>query len=200
MKTVIYTQRVDVIDSYCERRDSSDQRISEFIWHCGGLPIPIPNNSTFVNEFVEQISPSVIVLIGGNSLTKYGGNAPERDSIDRHLIQIAVDKHIPLYGFCRGMQSILDFFGNSLINVSNHVATYHKIIGIYDPFEVNSYHNQACINLSNNQLRVIMMSADGVIEAVQHCFLPIIGTMWHPEREYPFRDFDVEQLKKLLEH
>ncbi len=200
MKKVIYTQRVDIIDSYSERRDSADQRIPEFIWYCGGLPIPIPNNSTFVNEFVEQISPSVIVLVGGNSLAKYGGNAPERDSIDHHLIQIAVDKHIPLYGFCRGMQSILDFFGNSLVSVSNHVATYHTINGKNDSFEVNSYHNQGCLNLSNNQLRVVMISTDGVIEKIQHCFLPIVGTMWHPEREFPFRDFDVIQMKTLLEY
>ena len=79
MKTVIFTQRVEIIESYNERRDCADQRIAEFIKECGFLPIPIPNNPDILNDAISQIEPCGIILTGGNSLVKYGGNAPERD-------------------------------------------------------------------------------------------------------------------------
>ena len=197
LEIVIYTQRVDIVESYGERRDCADQRISDFIYTCGYLPVPIANKSEIVKELISKIKPSKIILTGGNSLTKYGGNAPERDSTDNILLDYAVKNKIPLYGFCRGMQSILDYFGNKLENVKGHVAVRHKISGIEASTEVNSYHNQGCLSLSDSSLEIVMKSDDGVIEKVRHRELPIVGTMWHPEREKTFKDRDITMLKGL---
>ena len=198
MKIVVYTQRVENVESYNERRDCADQKIPEFIRQCGYLPIPLPNNSKLVDIIVDVLKPSGIILTGGNSLVKYGGNAPERDEIDFLLIKLAIEKRIPLYGFCRGMQSILDYFGNDLIIVQGHVAVNHKILGKEEEKEVNSYHNQACIELKNDVLDAIMKSEDGVIEKIKHKELPIVGTMWHPEREQCFKIEDINLVKKLI--
>ena len=198
MQTVIYTQRVEVIESYNERRDCADQRIAEFIRSCGFLPLAVPNNQEIAREIVENIKPIGIILVGGNSLVKYGGNAPERDKTDCTLIKLAVEKNIPLYGFCRGMQSILDYFGNNLVKVSGHVAVKHDIIGNGVRDTVNSYHNEACIELNGGELLSVMKTEDGVIEMVRHSTLPIVGTMWHPERENPFRKKDIELVTKLM--
>ena len=198
MKKIIFTQRVEVIEAYNERRDCADQRITQFIQVCGFLPVPVPNNPDVVRCIVNEINPAGIILVGGNSLVKYGGNAPERDETDKTLLQIAVDGRIPLYGFCRGMQSILDYFGNDLINVKGHVAVRHKIYGSEDEIEVNSYHNQACTMLKSDELVVIMKSEDGVIEKVKHRSLPLMGTMWHPERENPFRNTDIDLLQTFM--
>ena len=127
MKAVLFTQRVEIVERYNERRDCIDQRIVEFLRCCGYLPVPVSNNKFLLYDMVDFIKPSGIILTGGNSLVKYGGNAPERDETDKKLIEIAIEQNIPLYGFCRGMQSILDYFGNSLINVKNHVAVRHMI-------------------------------------------------------------------------
>lgn len=198
MNVVVYTQRVEVIESYNERRDCADQRIPEFIHACGFLPMPLPNDSKLVKEIVETIKPVGIVLTGGNSIAKYGGNAPERDETDSILIKFAIDRKIPLYGFCRGMQSILDYFGNDLINVLGHVGVRHKIKGKENIRDVNSYHNQACVELKNDCLEIVMQSEDGVIEKVRHKNLPIVGTMWHPERENEFKSEDINLMKKLI--
>ena len=198
MDIVLYTQRVEIIESYGERRDCADQRISSFIKECGFLSVSVPNNADLVEMFVEELKPAGIVLTGGNSLVKYGGNAPEKDSVDRALISIAIDKKIPLYGFCRGMQSILDYFGNELLNVTGHVAVRHEISGLEKNRIVNSYHNQGCKELGNDDLEVLMKSDDGVIEKIRHKSLPIIGTMWHPERENPFDSDDVMMVRKLI--
>ncbi len=198
MDIVIYTQRVEVIEAYAERRDCADQRIGEFIRVCGFLPIPVPNCAAYAAEVVNALKPCGIVLTGGNSLVKYGGNAPERDGMDAELIRIAMEREIPLYGFCRGMQSILDYFGASLEQVSGHVAVRHGISGAIDG-DVNSYHNQACVRLADSTgLEVLARSQDGVIEAVRHNEKPIMGTMWHPEREKPFSRDDVDRIKTLF--
>lgn len=199
MKTVIYTQRVEVVEAYQERRDCADQRIADYIFACGFLPIPAPNKSDLAEEIIKELQPAGIILTGGNSLVLYGGNAPERDFMDFALIKLAIQNHIPLYGFCRGMQSILSYFGNDLINVEGHVAVRHMVKSKDDGYEVNSYHNQACVKLKDRcGLLATAWAEDGVIEAIRHENLPIMGTMWHPEREKAFTGRDVEKLKRLF--
>ena len=198
-KIVLFTQRVEVIESYQERRDCADQRIAEYICDCGYIPIPVPNNSKLAVNIAQNIGASGIVLTGGNSLVKYGGNAPERDETDKALIEYSIENGIPLYGFCRGMQSILDYFGNNLVNVGGHVAVRHKVNGENEELEVNSYHNQACLELKSDCLEAVLLAEDGVIEKVRHKEYPIVGTMWHPERENPFRETDKKCLKSLIE-
>jgi len=199
MQAVLYTQRVEVVESYQERRDCADQRIADFITACGFLPVPVPNKSEILEEFVQRLQPTGIVLTGGNSLEKYGGNAPERDRTDQKLIEIALEKNIPVYGFCRGMQSILDYFGNDLVDVKGHIAVRHFICGENGTREVNSYHGQACMELKDaSELRVISRAADNVIEEICHQKYFIRGTMWHPEREKKFQERDITGVKELF--
>lgn len=199
METVIYTQRVEVIESYQERRDCADQRIADFINACGFLPVPLPNRVGLAEQIIEAIHPAGIILTGGNSLVAYGGNAPERDTMDKTLIGLAVRNKIPLYGFCRGMQSILDYFGNELENVDGHVAVRHLVHTGEEDYEVNSYHNQACKELKKGcGLLITAQDSGGVIEAIQHENLPIAGTMWHPEREADFLQRDMDRVKRLF--
>ena len=197
-KIVIYTQRIEIIESYGERRDCADQRISQFLETCGYIPVPVSNVISDLTAFVDAVNPMGILLTGGNSLEKYGGDAPERDRTDYHLIDIALCKNIPLYGFCRGMQSVLDYFECSLGNVTGHVAVRHMIDGIWGKREVNSYHNQACRELKK-PLQVMAQSEDGVIEAAAYPEKKIIVTMWHPERETPFQEMDIMRVRNLYE-
>ena len=199
MKTVIYTQRVELIESYQERRDCADQRIAEFIHACGFLPLPLPNKAELAEQMIVAVHPAGVILTGGNSLTVYGGNAPERDAMDETLIELVVRNQIPLYGFCRGMQSILAYYGNELVNVEGHVAVRHLVHADTEVYEVNSYHNQACKELKKDcGLLVTAQTSDGVIEAIRHESLPIVGTMWHPEREADFVPRDVNRVKELF--
>lgn len=196
MKKIIYTQRVEIVESYGERRDCADQKIPEFIKECGYLPIPISNLSELVPLYFDIIKPDGVMLTGGNSLVSQGGNAPEKDATDENIIRYALKNKIPIYGFCRGMQSILDYFGYDLVPVSNHVAVVHNLYGEYEGMQVNSYHNQG-IKEVKEPFQVLAYTEDGVIEAIQSTEYKIIGTMWHPEREQPFSQKDIERVKKL---
>lgn len=182
MKKILYTQRVEVVAGYQERRDCADQQIARFIWRCGFLPMAMNNLPEQTAQYMEALQPEGIVLTGGNDLAAYGGNAPERDETERKLLEIAIRDHIPLLGFCRGMQFLAWHFGAKLAPVAGHVATRHRLDGDFAAREVNSYHNFSVQELPGC-FEVLAQAEDGVIEAVRHRTQRLLGIMWHPERE-----------------
>lgn len=199
MKRIIYTQRVEVIESYQERRDCADVEIAKLIWECGFLPIPVNNIPGQVQTFLAQVRPDGVILTGGNDLSKYGGNAPERDETEKRIIDHAVRNQIPVYGFCRGMQMIADYFGAGLARVEHHVAVRHRLEGSvpWNGRTVNSFHNMA-VRAAADDLVVEARSEDGVIEAVLVRDRKIYGTMWHPERERPYEAEDIRFIKQIF--
>lgn len=199
MKRVIYTQRVELVESYKERRDCADVEIAKLIWECGFLPIPVNNIPEKVQILLEQISPDGMILTGGNDLSKYGGNAPERDETEKKIIEYGIKNQIPIYGFCRGMQMIADYFGAKLVKVEKHVAVRHRLEGNapWNGRTVNSFHKMA-VKSPSSDLTIEARSEDGVIEAIKVKDKRIYGTMWHPERERPYEKDDVQFMKEIF--
>lgn len=190
MKTLLVSQRVEVIKSYGERRDCLDQSWCDFIHACGFLPVPVMNRETDINALADLASPAGILLTGGNDLASYGGDAPERDETERRLIELGIAANIPVMGVCRGFQMIVDHFGGKLERVQGHVACRHQIDGLFAR-EVNSYHNLAARTVPEN-FEILARSDDGVIEAIQSREQRLMAIMWHPERETPYRQEDID--------
>lgn len=197
MKTVVYTQRVEIVESYQERRDCADQRISEFIYSCGYLPMALPNNIKIVMDIVAEVRPAGIIFTGGNDLVAYGGCAPERDELEEALISYSRQNGIPIYGFCRGMQVVACHFGAKLERIDGHVAVRHTIMRNGIPEEVNSYHNYG-LKETPKSFDAIASTEDGVIEEMKSVDGLIWCTMWHPEREMVFRENDIYRLQKFF--
>lgn len=199
MKKVIYTQRVELVESYGERRDCADVEIARLIWSCGFLPIPVNNVPGRVQTFLEQVRPDGLILTGGNDLSKYGGSAPERDETEKKIIEYGMENNIPVYGFCRGMQMIADHFGAELARVEKHVAVRHRLEGnaLWNGRIVNSFHNMA-VKAATDDLMIEAVSEDGVIEALKVKGREIYGTMWHPERESPFQVQDIQFIQQIF--
>ena len=194
MKRIIISQRVDLIESYNERRDALDQRWAEFLWEAGCVGIPVFNHAPSLTELLESIQADGILLSGGNSPASYGGSAPERDDTDEMLISHALKNNKPLLGVCRGMQSIVLHYGGTLRKVEGHVAVRHDLD---TKRNVNSYHGYAP-DLIPGELTVLAKTADGAVEYIKHKTLPVTGIMWHPERESPFAPEDLELLRELF--
>lgn len=190
MRTVLVSQRVEVIKSYGERRDCLDQNWCRFLGECGCLPVPVMNRGEDLEALAEAVKPGGILLTGGNDLSSYGGDAPERDETERRLIRLGLEREIPVLGVCRGFQMVTDYFGGKLERVTGHVACRHRILGAFER-EVNSFHNMAALEVPG-ELEVLARTADGVAEAVRHREHKILAVMWHPEREAPFRREDIE--------
>lgn len=200
MKKIIYTQRVEIIKSYGERRDCADVEIAKLIWECGFLPVPVNNIPEKVHMYLDQIRPDAIMLTGGNDLSGYGGNAPERDETEKRIIEYGIKKELPIYGICRGMQMIADYFGAGLEQVEGHVAARHRLTGSspWDGRLVNSFHKMAAKAVSEELFSIGARSEDGVIEAIKVRGKEIYGTMWHPERERPYAAEDVLFIKQIF--
>lgn len=197
MKKIVFTQRVEIIESYGERRDSADQHIADLIYACGFLPIPIMNKPELVSSFCEAVIPDGILFTGGNDLVSFGGNAPERDETERRLIEYALEKEIPLLGICRGMQMIADYFGGALEKVDGHIRVNHPIEGAISRKAVNSYHGMGIKDVTA-PLIAMAKSNDGIIEAIKHGTYSIAGIMWHPEREKSFPPEDIDLISNFF--
>lgn len=204
MKRLLYSQRVEVIAGYNERRDCADQQIARFIWACGFLSVPVNNlpeqTPDYIEQYVAELQPAGIVLTGGNDLTAYGGNAPERDETERRLVETALRDNIPLLGFCRGMQLLAWHLGGRLVPVEGHVAVRHRLLGECSELvgrEVNSYHNYAVAEAPAG-FDVLARAEDGVIEAIRHRERRLLGIMWHPEREAEFRQADMAMFREFF--
>lgn len=190
-RPVLVSQRVDTIAVYSERRDALDQRWAAFLHACSLLPIPVPNATERLADYLALPGLAGVVLTGGNNLAALGGNTPERDRIEGQLLTNALAEGLPLIGVCRGMQFIQHSLGVTLQPVEGHVCE-RQVIQIGDRLqEANSYHRFAALD-SSPDLAPWAWADDKVIKAVRHRHAPILGIMWHPERLSPFAERDIQ--------
>ncbi len=114
--------------------------------------------------------------------------------------------NIPLLGVCRGLQIIAEFFGSDFIKVENHIKINHSLkvnknskyysdLILLD--KVNSYHNYAVNNISD-ELMISATNENKIIKAIEHKKYKIFGQMWHPERELPYRENEINLINKIL--
>ena len=192
-KIIAVTQKVTVVESYKERHDAIDQRWTNFLLECDILPVLLSNNFNVSYQLLQIIPICGILLTGGNDLCIYGGDAPERDQTEKALLEYALDKKIPLFGICRGMQVIQDYYGIKLNRIKGHVTSEQTIIAEGEAKKVNSYHRWGTTQ-TGKPLQVWAKAKDGVVKAVKHENGLVQGIMWHPERFASFHDTD----KKLF--
>jgi N5-(cytidine 5'-diphosphoramidyl)-L-glutamine hydrolase len=197
MRLIATSQRVALDPQSGERRDCLDQAWVKFTMACGLTLIQVPNEVEAARSLCDALSLSGILLTGGNDLSAYGGDAPERDSTEIALIDIAEDRALPVLGVCRGMQMIQHLRGIRLERVAGHVA-HRQVISIEgQPTEVNSYHNFGAIE-TRPPLEAWASSDDGVVKAIRHANGRVTGIMWHPERLNPFAERDISFFRQFF--
>ncbi|MBN2618638.1 MAG: gamma-glutamyl-gamma-aminobutyrate hydrolase family protein [Spirochaetales bacterium] len=195
----------------------------ESIELAGGIPIVIPEckNTTMASAYLDRIDGLIIsggvdvspYLYGENPIKEVDFFSVERDNFEIALIKGAIEKKIPLFGICRGVQLINVALGGSLYQ-DIHTQTgsiyghnpqcmpvdrlYHNIETVEGTtlsklfknrvFLVNSFHHQAIKVLGKNVIPSAY-SMDGIIEAIEvKNNKYIYGVQWHPEdltRDYP---------------
>ncbi len=196
-KIVLVSQRVDVLPDRNERRDALDQKLVAFLAECGLMAVPVPNRPETVKPLVAALpGASGVVLSGGNDLCAYGGTAPERDETERLLRRECLDRGWPLAGICRGMQALVHEDGGKLARMAGHVAVRHALQGRLDR-TVNSYHGWA-VTSCGPRWEILARTADGSVEYARRSDVPIVGIMWHPEREAAFDPEDLRLFRDLF--
>jgi putative glutamine amidotransferase len=204
-------------------RDALENSYVKYYEKFGITLLPISNVSSDIKKYFENNDVKGIILSGGDDIDPklYGEEADkekiskEREQTEKQLIEIAIEKKIPLLGVCRGAQFLNVYFGGKLIRDIkketglDHVATQHKISLIKDEISnyfntkeavVNSYHNQG-INKDtlSNGLEEFAAAEDGSIEGFYHPAHNIAAIMWHPERDKSDKDFDEKLIRAFLD-
>lgn len=190
------------------------ERVRRTVQLAGGFVYPISpvqnldNIHTKGNEFPEltleekeDISLSLdgcdgILFPGGIKFTPY----------DRYLLELAIEKKIPVLGICLGMQMMSCYNEDiNLFDVETGFEHYqesdfdltHKVVidknsklfNIIGEEEilVNSFHKRRCSE--NGIYQVTARSEDGLIEGIEYPSDTFnIGVQWHPEISYEFDD------------
>jgi len=176
--------------NYKEKRDALSHDWISFLEENEMIPILIPNRLKNVKQFLEKMEIDGLILSGGDNV----GDNLERDKTERELIKFSIKENIPLFGVCRGMQAINNFFGGKIRESNNkkHVGNHHKIKITNPNFvinnkiqDVNSFHNNIILEeeLGEKLKKFAVADDDGTVEGFYHEELPIVGVMWHPERE-----------------
>lgn len=185
--------RVEHIAKYNEKRDALSQDWIIFLEKLNVVPILIPNKLSNVNEFLTEMKIDGVILSGGDNI----GKTPERDKTENEIIKFAIDSQTPIIGVCRGMQVLNHYFGGTIISStdSKHAGKSHfieftdnkikKLFGT-NLMKVNSFHHNLIKKESlGTDLEIFAISKlDSTIEGYFHKKLPIIGVMWHPERDH----------------
>jgi len=187
-------------------RDALENDYVQYYEDFGITLLPIPNVSKDLRKYFDNISINGIILTGGDDVNPvlYGSKpeneiiSEERDRTEKKLIDIAIDRNIPLLGNCRGAQFINVYFEGKLIRNAksetsvDHVGNKHKVKLIDEEASkffnkkkliVNSYHGQG-INKEglSSELKAFAITDDGIIEGFYHPKYPLAGILWHPER------------------
>jgi putative glutamine amidotransferase len=189
-KRIGITLRIVRADAYTEKRDALSHDWPSIIEQVGGYLVLIPNTLSNVWEFLESVHPEGLIFSGGDNI----GDDAERDKTELDILSYGIARQVPILGVCRGMQVINQLLGGAIETGvgSEHVNKHHAVNITDDSFAlflkeqtvVNSYHSNIISpgGLAAD-LKPFALSPDGTVEGFYHTSLPIVGVMWHPERD-----------------
>ena len=180
-----------------------------------GIPVLLP--PVPIEDIEMQLDMiDGLMIIGGcdvnpllyheNPLPLLGETDYPRDLYEIALIKKAIQKNIPIFGVCRGLQVINVAFGGTLYQdlsyapqkillhsqkerreCASHTINIQENSFLYPIFQdrgyVNSFHHQAIDQLGKG-LKAVAYSEDQMIEAIEHISLPITAVQFHPEDMY----------------
>lgn len=186
------------------------------VTRAGGIPVLIPasDDPALIEATLAHVDG--VLLTGGVDVhPSYYGQEPHpmlgevnarRDTFEMLLIKRAVERKMPLFGVCRGMQVINVALGGTLwqdipsqvpgalnhrvagdsLAIGAHMVSITpgtmsgKVLGVTS-LAVNSRHHQAVRDVAP-RLRVTGHSPDGMAEMLEgYPALPILAVQWHPE-------------------
>lgn len=199
------------------RRYAMASTYTEGVEAAGGVPVILPPQDGNVDEILDRLHG--LLFSGGGDIDprRYGvddihsktyGIDELRDSFELDLFRGAIERDMPIFCICRGIQvanvalggtliqDIASEVGDEIEHGQSHagfgagdkshpvrVESGSRLQEIYGSSEIgtNSHHHQALKDVSP-ELRVIARAPDGIIEAVDRpASTWFLGVQWHPE-------------------
>ncbi|MDF5722936.1 MAG: anthranilate synthase [Rhizonema sp. PD37] len=172
-------QRVLLIDY----EDSFVHTLANYLRSSGAIVTTLRHG--FSESVFDRERPDLVVLSPGPGRPK--------DFQVPQTVAACVERHIPLFGVCLGLQGIVEAFGGELgvLDYPQHgksskifVTEPESILfkDLPSSFCVGRYHSLFALpQKMPTELKVTALSDDGVIMAIEHQTLPIAAVQFHPE-------------------
>ena len=120
------------------------------------------------------------------------GPGRPRDFAMRDTIRLLLERQIPIFGVCLGLQGIVEYFGGELavLEVPMHgkasvvrALPSRLLRGLPGRFTVGRYHSLYAVRdrLPTALSVAAETEADGIVMAIEHASLPIAAVQFHPE-------------------
>lgn len=196
MKRIGITLRTCNASQYHEPRDGLARDWYTFFNQLNGnhnwLLLPSLGKETVA--YFQQWELAGLILSGGDSI----GDDSLRDETELALLAHCIKHKLPVLGICRGAQLIHHYFSGKLTQADPtiHIAKRHAIkITSALPWgnnilhQVNSYHGLSLAAPLPKEL-IGFAYCQQECEGIRHKELPIVGIMWHPERDDRVSEFD----------
>lgn len=146
--------------------------------------IKVIRNDACTVEEIEKMDPEAIILSPGPGHPSQAGICIE---VIRHFAG-----KVPILGVCLGHQAICEAFGGTVSyakelmhgkqKMIHQVAESRLLAGMAQDFPAARYHSLAAVEASlPKELKVIAVSDDGEVMAVEHETYPVYGVQFHPE-------------------
>ncbi|MDZ7615783.1 MAG: aminodeoxychorismate/anthranilate synthase component II [Patescibacteria group bacterium] len=148
-----------------------------------GQPTRVVRNTAIDPAGILQMRPDAVVLSPGPC-------APRQAGCSLAVVERLHGK-LPILGVCLGHQVIAEAFGGRVVRAASPLHGQGSMIhhdgrglfqGIPQPFLAGRYHSLVVQQASlPDCLEVSAWTSDGLIMALRHRTLPIVGLQFHPE-------------------
>ena len=193
---------------------------SDAIAAAGFLPVLVPSlaDTNTVAEIMDRVD--ALVLTGAIKES----DKDKRNEFDFMLIRMALERGLPVVGFCRGHQMINRYFGGKIEQIPGDLSPKIVHKGKVSAYIKDAFHEmevvpgsrlsrsvknrrRVTINTSHKYhvtklgegLKVTARSDDGVIEALEHETLPVTGFQFHPERSFRSYPEHLDMIREALD-
>jgi anthranilate synthase len=164
-----------------DHQDSFVHTLANYLRQTGAEVITL--RAGFAREELDRLRPDLIVLSPGPGEPK--------DFDVSGTIAAAIERDLPVFGVCLGLQGMVEHFGGELdvLPYPMHgkpsrvtVLGGQILEGLPAEFTAGRYHSLFAIpERLPEQLRVTARSEDGVIMAIEHVERPLAAVQFHPE-------------------
>lgn len=166
-----------IIDNY----DSFTYNVAQAFGKMGAA-VSVHRNDKISLDEIRAAGPDRLVI-------SPGPGTPDDGGISLNVLG-TLSQDIPTLGICLGHQCMGQAFGGKVIRAdylmhgktSEVFHQHHPIFdGVPNPFVATRYHSLIVHDELPDTLDVIAQTSDGIIMALRHKSLPIIGLQFHPE-------------------
>lgn len=202
---------IGITTNYVDGDATLRDRYYKQVVDAGGTPMLIPpvSDPEVIINTLENID-GLLLTGGGDHNPLWAGEEPQkelhginatRDLPELLITRLAFNRQIPMFGICRGMQTLAMALGGRVAQDINATLKHsqeadkseptHSVIlspesmirDIYGTQQifVNSFHHQA-VSDTGPHFKATASSPDGIIEAMESTeHKSILGVQWHPE-------------------